>query len=113
MVRAEVSTTINRPVDEVFEFVRDENNLPKWDPDLLDVKTTSEGEFGVGRNFHLDIKPFMGATEGTGEVVGYEANKKVQFQFDLGKVRPLVSHIVEQQGLRQSSLESLKSNPRV
>lgn len=52
----------------------------------------------MGTKFHLDIKPFMGETEGTGEVVGYEPNKKIELQFEMGKLRPHVWHMVEPQG---------------
>ncbi|MCA1840792.1 MAG: SRPBCC family protein [Actinomycetota bacterium] len=98
MVRVEVSTDINKPVHEVFTYVRDEDNVPKWDQDLLAVKRTTEGEFGVGTSFHLDIKPFMGQTEGTGEVIGYDPDKKIEFQFKMGKLQPHVWHLFEASG---------------
>jgi uncharacterized protein YndB with AHSA1/START domain len=66
LIKVEVSTTIDRPVEEVFRFVEDETNIPKWDNDLLKATKTSDGPIGPGTTFHLDIKPFMGATEGDG-----------------------------------------------
>jgi Polyketide cyclase / dehydrase and lipid transport len=68
LIRVEVSTTIDRPVEQVFRFVEDEANIPKWDSDLLKATKTSDGPIGAGTTFHLDIKPFMGATEGDGRV---------------------------------------------
>lgn len=40
----------------------------------------------------------MGETEGTGEVIGYEPDKKIEFQFEMGKLRPHVWHLCEPQG---------------
>lgn len=98
MVRVEVNTNISQPVHDVFEFVRQESNLPKWDEELIKIIKTSDGDFGMGTKLHLDIKPIMGVTEGTGEVVGYEPDKKIEFQFEMGKVKPHVWHLTEPQG---------------
>lgn len=98
MVRAEVSTTIDRPIREVFEYVREAQNIPKWDEDLLKVVKTSEGEFAIGTQFHLDIKPFMGETEGHGEVVGYDPEKMIELKFEMGKLKPHVWHLFAKEG---------------
>jgi hypothetical protein len=47
VVRVEVWTLIDRPVEEVFRFVEDEANIPKWDSDLLKATKTSDGPIGV------------------------------------------------------------------
>src|SRR5262245_62822038 len=95
MINVEVSTTILRPVEHVFAFVQDENNIPKWDPDLLKATKTSAGPTGKGTTFHLDIKPFMGETQGSGEVIGYEPNRRIELQFVMGKLKPHVFHLFE------------------
>lgn len=98
VVNVEVSTTIDRPVDEVFQFVEDEANIPKWDDDLLTVTKTSDGPIGVGSTFHLDIKPFMGSSEGNGRVLNHRPNEVIELQFDFGKMKPHVFHMFEGQG---------------
>jgi uncharacterized protein YndB with AHSA1/START domain len=98
MVDVETSTIINRPVATVFAFVQDENNIPKWDPDLLKATKTSDGPFGVGTTFRLEIKPFMGATEGSGRVVAYEPDRRIEMLFEMGKMKPHVFHLFEPAG---------------
>jgi uncharacterized membrane protein len=44
--------TIDRPIDEVFGFVADFENVPKWNYYVLDVRKTSDGPVGVGTTFH-------------------------------------------------------------
>ncbi len=56
MVDVEVSVMINAGVEEVFEYVRDPANIPKWDLDLLKATKTSEGPIGLGSTLQLDIK---------------------------------------------------------
>jgi uncharacterized protein YndB with AHSA1/START domain len=95
MVNVEVTTEIDRPVHDVFDFVQNEANMPAWDSDLIKAERTSPGPMGLGSTFHLDIKPFMGATEGTGEVVGYEPDKKIELQFRMGRMDPHIWHMFE------------------
>jgi len=48
MTKIEASVLVDRPVEEVWRFVNDFPNAPKWDPDLIECKVTSEGPIGVG-----------------------------------------------------------------
>ena len=48
MAKIEACTTIERPTDEVWTFMIDASNLPKWVPGNLEGKVTSEGPLGVG-----------------------------------------------------------------
>jgi uncharacterized protein YndB with AHSA1/START domain len=44
----EVTTVINRPVEDVFTAVRDVAKSPLWTPGLLEVQRTSEDPLEVG-----------------------------------------------------------------
>ena len=63
MLRLEVSTVINRPVREVWDFFIDLRNSPNWTRSGSEVRQTSPGPLGVGstaqsvrRLFGRDIK---------------------------------------------------------
>jgi hypothetical protein len=43
---------INRPIDEVFDFVADERNEPKYNPQMTRAEMVTEGPIGVGTKFH-------------------------------------------------------------
>lgn len=47
---------INRPVDEVFDFVADERNEPRHNPQIVSVEQTSTGAIGSGTVFRAESK---------------------------------------------------------
>jgi hypothetical protein len=44
---------INRPIDEVFDFVADERNEPEYNPLMTLAEMLSQGPIGVGTKFHV------------------------------------------------------------
>ena len=52
MISFENSVAIDRPLPEVFQFVSDLQNLPKWNYFVLDVKKVTSGPLGQGTEFH-------------------------------------------------------------
>jgi uncharacterized protein YndB with AHSA1/START domain len=52
MLEFENTITIDRPVSEVFEFVADPENFPRWNYYVLTVKKLSTGPIGVGAAYH-------------------------------------------------------------
>ena len=52
MIEFETSIRIERSVSEVFSFVADLENLPKWNYFVTQVRKTSEGPVGVGTTYH-------------------------------------------------------------
>ena len=52
MVRAEVSTTIKRPVEEVFAVMSDASKNAKWVSGASETTKTSDGPIGVGTTWH-------------------------------------------------------------
>jgi uncharacterized membrane protein len=45
---------IDRPVDEVFDFVADERNEPRYNPQMRYAEQTSAGPIGVGTTFRAE-----------------------------------------------------------
>jgi uncharacterized membrane protein len=43
---------IDRPVDEVFAFLSDFENIPKWNYYVLEVRQLSKNPIGVGTTYH-------------------------------------------------------------
>ena len=56
MAKIMASTTIERPTDEVWKFLLDESNMPKWIPGLLEEKVTSAGPIGMGTTLQVKNK---------------------------------------------------------
>ena len=76
MIRIETRVVINRPIDEVFEFVSDVENNPLWQLSIVEGKQTSSGSLGVGTTI-MTISRYLGFQFKTDwEVIEYEQNKK-------------------------------------
>ena len=56
MAQIEGEIMINRSQAEVFDFVADERNEPRYNPQMLTVEQLSEGEIGVGTKFHAEVR---------------------------------------------------------
>jgi uncharacterized membrane protein len=76
MVKVENSIVINRPLEEVFAFVSNFENNPKWSTAFLEAQKTSEGPIGVGTTWRF-VQRFLGQRiEGEVELTEYEPNRK-------------------------------------
>jgi uncharacterized membrane protein len=52
MLEFENTIRIDRPVEELFAFLSDFENIPKWNYYVLEVRQLSEGSIGVGTTYH-------------------------------------------------------------
>ena len=75
MARIEINLVINRPVEEVFAFVSNSENLPRWRSTSLEMKKTSDGSLGVGSTFKGRFT-FLGRQfDGNVVVTAHEPNR--------------------------------------
>jgi len=51
MAKFEINLIINRPIEEVFAFISNAENLPLWRATALEVRSASSGPIGVGSVF--------------------------------------------------------------
>lgn len=54
MARVQGQILIQRPVEEVFDFVADERNEPRYNPQMRRAEQTSAGPIGVGTTFQAE-----------------------------------------------------------
>lgn len=98
MIAAESSATIARPAGEIFEFVSDVRNDPRWHTDILEVQPPEEGPVGAGTTFAVKFKPFMGHSAGTVTVSEFEPPRRAVLRGQMGKMTATVTLSVEPQG---------------
>jgi uncharacterized protein YndB with AHSA1/START domain len=76
MVKVEKSVVINRPIEEVFAYVTNPDNVAEWAGPVTEAKQTSEGPVGVGTT-STRVTEFLGRrSESIYEVTEYEPNRK-------------------------------------
>jgi uncharacterized membrane protein len=84
---AENSVVIDKPRSEVFAFVADHENDPKWRPGVADIKRAS-GE-GQGAVYTQGMKGPMGRRiDADFEVTAYQPDTLLAFRTLAGPVRP-------------------------
>jgi uncharacterized membrane protein len=111
MPSAEDSIVIDRPRSEVFAFVADHENDPKWRPGVLDIKRTS-GE-GQGAVYTQGVAGPMGKRiEADFEVTAYQTDTLLAFRTLAGPIRPEGSYRFEDAGGGTRVTFSLNANLR-
>jgi len=71
MVRIEGEIVIKRPLEEVFDFVADERNEPRYNPRMRRAEQISDGPIGVGTRFRAEIASMGRLVEMVIEFTGY------------------------------------------
>jgi uncharacterized membrane protein len=75
MTRVERSITIDRPVEEVFEFTHDLTKNPLWQTTLVDIEPQFDGQMRVGSQWR-EVRKFIGKRiETVIELTEYEPNR--------------------------------------
>jgi uncharacterized protein YndB with AHSA1/START domain len=72
MAHIDGEIVINRPVEEVFDFVADERNEPRYNPGMLRAEKLSPGPVGLGSRFRAEMRTRPRPTKMTTEFTGYE-----------------------------------------
>jgi uncharacterized membrane protein len=91
---AENSVVIDRPRSEVFAFVADHENDPKWRPGVRDIKRAS-GE-GQGAIYTQGVRGPMGQRiDADFEVTAYQPEMLIAFRTLAGPVQPEGSYRFE------------------
>jgi len=76
MIRFETSVRIERPVDEVFAYVSEPENFPRWNSAVRTVKKTSSGEAPVGSTYAMTRQLPSGQAENELEITAYERSRE-------------------------------------
>ena len=75
MIQHEVTLHLERPVEQVFAFLADYQNLSTWQSDLLEHEQLTEGPLRVGTRFREVRRTGPGKSEIHGEITDFEHNK--------------------------------------
>src|SRR5215204_832086 len=73
MLEFENTIRIDRPVDEVFAFLSDFKNIPKWNYYVLEERQLSDNPIGVGTAYHQVRK----TDEQDFRIIEFEPNHRV------------------------------------
>lgn len=72
MITVEASIFINRPQQEVFDFVSNSTNYAQWQSNTQSAEWTSDGPPGIGSTFKAVYRRLWFNMEGTAEITAWE-----------------------------------------
>lgn len=97
---------IGRPAREVFDFVADQTNAPRWQKGLHEVRRITPVPVGVGTE-HVIARRFAGMNiEARNRYTAFEPGRFVSFEIHTGKITGEASYLVEPTGANTSRLIS-------
>jgi hypothetical protein len=73
------SAVIERPIDEVFAFLADGTNDPKFSPRVQEIRKATDGPIGVGTVFESKVKDAGMTTSRKFELTTFEAPTKIRW----------------------------------
>ena len=65
------------PVEDVFDFVAEERNEPRYNPQMRDAEQISEGPIGVGTRFRTELETMGRTMPMIVEFTGYERPRRL------------------------------------
>jgi uncharacterized protein YndB with AHSA1/START domain len=77
MPQIEREIVINRPVEEVFDFLADGRNEPQYNPHMLRAEQTSTGTNGPGAQFRTEVTNNGRSMEMIYEITAYERPRRL------------------------------------
>jgi hypothetical protein len=72
-------TVIDRPIDEVFAFLADGTNDPKFSPRVKEIRKTTDGPVAVGTVFDSKVKDVGITTSRKFELTAFGAPTKIRW----------------------------------
>ena len=76
-MRVEGDIVIERPIEEVFDFVADERNEPRYNPQMTRADKVSPGPIGLGSKFNSVMNGVGGRAEMTIEFTEFERPRRI------------------------------------
>ncbi len=90
MAHAQAAVNVYRSAQEVFDFLADGTNNPKWHPGILNVQKVTDGDVGVGTRFAQTIQGkgrFSRPVRADYEITVFEPGQILGFKLTAGPLR--------------------------
>jgi len=91
MINLDLGTLIDKPVKDVFAFITNPDNMPKWNAAVVSMQQITPGPVGMGTKFK-NVGEMLGRRiEGEMQVVAFEPDSKYGFQMNAGPMQVSVT----------------------
>jgi uncharacterized protein YndB with AHSA1/START domain len=94
MASFENTVIIPRPLEEVFAFLADFENVPRWNFAIVETTKVSAGPVGVGTTYH-QTRSIPSRSDETFEVTAFEPPSRLEIQGQIGPFRARIDYALE------------------
>jgi carbon monoxide dehydrogenase subunit G len=77
--RFEGTAVVGRPIEEVFDFLADGTNDPKFSPRVLEIRKTTDGPVGVGTRYASTVKDAGVKTSREFEITEFQRPTRIRW----------------------------------
>lgn len=84
MIRVNHAIDVERPADEVFDRLVRIEDLPRWQPAIVEAKLTSPGPIGVGSTARIVVSAAGQRTEAIGTITAFERPRIIALEATAG-----------------------------
>ena len=113
MAYASKTIVINRPKKEVFDFLANGLNNPKWRSSVIDISLAEGSQSQLGAVYKQGSKgPFGRRIDADYKIVELEPNAKIVFQVITGPARPTGKFLLADSGTNTELTFALNFEPK-
>jgi uncharacterized protein YndB with AHSA1/START domain len=113
MGNAEYTVTVDRPAAQVFAYLADGGNNPRWRDGVLEIQRSSGGD-GVGATYRQVLRgPAGRRLRGDYRITAYRPPERLEFEVIAGPVRPVGTFTLSARGSGSTSVTfALEHRPK-
>jgi uncharacterized protein YndB with AHSA1/START domain len=86
--------TINRPLADVFAYLAEFENIPRWNYAIAETRKISDGPVGVGTRC-WQLRTIPSRAEEYFEVIEFEPRRKLAIRGDIGPLSGDIAYVLE------------------
>jgi uncharacterized protein YndB with AHSA1/START domain len=90
----ENTVMIRRPIEDVFAFLSDFENVPKWNDAIVETRKVTEGAVGIGTTYH-QVRSVPSRSEERFEVTAYDPPRHLEVRGQLGPFPSRLSYALD------------------
>ena len=111
MINFELSTLVDRPMEDVFTFLSNPLNLPKWQSMIASIQPVTPGVTGLGAKYNVHAALLGRSIDGVMEVIAYEPPTKFGFTNKAGPMEVTVNVTLKPVGTGAKITINAQGNP--
>jgi len=111
MINFELSALVDRPMQDIFTFLSNPLNLPKWQAMVASIEQATPGAVGVGSKYNVHAELLGRHIDGVMEVTAYEPPTKFGFTNQAGPMQVTVAITLKPVGTGAKITLNAEGNP--